>query len=1603
MKKQLLVAGGLAMACLHGIGQIDPVFQNLNFSSCSSGYFWSQTNYEGLPPNGTSYAGLDFTEASSVLYNFRLADITPQSTLVPDYGALRSELNTIRREEGVIPIVIAEMEYQRLSEVAFDHGWLFATPEGIFQQPQSGNIFATERTLTLLVDLPAYSRGPVRFRLLPSHYLTNVGSLPGTIRLDFDDGLGWRTVLPGQTIQVNYTGHSGEKHIRLEVVRGNQVLKSGMKSNPVPCVSEYDDPNPVVPWTTTGNPTMPWEISTVVDGVTVKGNAYYLPSGPLDKPFIFVEGIDFAFDSGPQRNGDFGWCEFTSGMDVPGYAYNMLKRMPELLDAIRAKGYDIILLDFHDGATWIQHNSALLRHLIQMVNSVKTGTHQNVVAGASMGGQITRHALTKMEQAGEDHCTRLWISLDSPHTGAYVPLSLQQALFALSKAFYSASDFIENLLNRPAAQQMLNVQILPQNGAPIFYPPSRNQWYAEIDALGYPVNCRRVAIANGNHVGVQLPPGAIFPLLNYSCEEHPTSIGPEFELVLMPSCGLPIPSGGPGSSATQLLTTRVTYLRNRNLNDLGGQIASLLHIGIGKSSYSFYTSPNTPMLDFLPGGTRESITTFVKSMNSGLAFSSCPQILSSQFLARHSFISTASALGLSGNFTNQDLGQLVSSGIISCPFDKYYAPDQGNEAHSEISERGLAEALQEILGWENSSGNPLLPPVFQLSSSPNGVFNFGLPHFNQLTSTHVTGGARIRINDALPTHFGGPGHELPQSNFFSVRTLNGCNASLIRLSNVGILSIGNSDFDRYGELIIGKQAILQLDAGGLCEVSAGSRIVVESGGTIRLNSGCLLRNYGEIILKPGSKLVYAGGIFELNGANSRLVLDGGQLHVLPGVQLSFSFIASPGVVEVRGTEGHDFFCGSNSSIRIVGNSPGTPILRVADWSNLWNGNFGQGHLYLENGTVDMSNNGQIWLDMRISATNVRFIDLAALNGFATIQNWYSVGTFTNCHFEGVQLIGQDSRINAEQCRFEGQKSGVRLQGGMYRIIQSQFAGCGIASSALQNPSLADQCTFQPVSGYNNDQMAISDQSLTTLTISASTITGANRGILKDGGSLVLSCNQFAGNSTGVFAINGCRVAMDANSNAGYNRFQNNATHIELKNAGGLNLHTGYNHFGLAGPKMIKGSIAGIACPDNCSAPVLFSPKNTWGANGSAGSPNPSWFEITSGSFSLPCSTPPANLYFCPITISDPTPHALATCKQFVNPITVTKPQKSATYNGAISAQKQGRSGPAGSLRSGGEEDGSNPLIDTPSFDGVALEDALITAASQLEAYDSTASNMTALHLFHEILTSGLDRTHPEVRWKMIWGRDQMKSAFERLVLDGWIEPEANAQAFTPPVQKFVDVLNLMTDSVLTDSTYRSQFYLELDKGQLFRTLGRSDVARQVFIHLGDCQLDSLEQVTLNAWRALCDLDLMVRDQYVGQGLAPEDIIGETDQSDFVLPVSHISDTYYFGLHIHGPEDLEFVSCTSEWTFKSGRAKEKPAFTLQPNPASHVVTIRTSGMDSDGIMEMLDGSGRICLTLRIPDIHADLLPVQLPPDLASGIYLVRLRTATWQDSQLLVIE
>ncbi|VDH03263.1 PGAP1-like alpha/beta domain-containing protein [Bergeyella zoohelcum] len=87
------------------------------------------------------------------------------------------------------------------------------------------------------------------------------------------------------------------------------------------------------------------------------------------------------------------------------------------------------------GTDYIENNAELLKKAIRWVNQNKVGNEKNVVLGQSMGGLVARYALKDMEDQGENHDTKLYISHDAPHLGANTPLGLQYMMKNISRTF----------------------------------------------------------------------------------------------------------------------------------------------------------------------------------------------------------------------------------------------------------------------------------------------------------------------------------------------------------------------------------------------------------------------------------------------------------------------------------------------------------------------------------------------------------------------------------------------------------------------------------------------------------------------------------------------------------------------------------------------------------------------------------------------------------------------------------------------------------------------------------------------------------------------------------------------------------------------------------------------------------------------------------------------------------------------------------------------------------------------------------------------------------------------------------------------------------------
>lgn len=106
-----------------------------------------------------------------------------------------------------------------------------------------------------------------------------------------------------------------------------------------------------------------------------------------------------------------------------------------LMNELAEKGYDIFFIKLKPGNESLELAAQALAEYITMLNQNKKEEFpdedwENILMGYSMGGQIARYCLKKMEKEHMDngaphHHTRLYIPFDSPHLGANIPMFTQ--------------------------------------------------------------------------------------------------------------------------------------------------------------------------------------------------------------------------------------------------------------------------------------------------------------------------------------------------------------------------------------------------------------------------------------------------------------------------------------------------------------------------------------------------------------------------------------------------------------------------------------------------------------------------------------------------------------------------------------------------------------------------------------------------------------------------------------------------------------------------------------------------------------------------------------------------------------------------------------------------------------------------------------------------------------------------------------------------------------------------------------------------------------------------------------------------------------------------
>lgn len=370
---------------------------------------------------------------------------------------------------GSVPIAIMSFRYERIRPGALETGALVARNGRLALG--TGEPFVTRRVFAAApLRTTTYRGEQVIFELAREDYLTNDPALPPVVEIDFADGNGYVAVPVGTEHAVHYAA-PGPKLIRLRA--------ASPEGTPLHASLSFDVRALLTP---VPDDTLHITATIPYGGGFGTGDAYvYLSAGrtTLTDPVVVIEGFDY--------DNSMNWDEL----------YALLNR-EQLIENLRALGYDAVVLNFTNAVDLIQRNAFVAVELIQEVEAAIGPGTDTALAGASMGGLIGRYALAYMETNALPHRVRTFISFDSPQAGADIPLGIQYWLWFFADDSPEAAAMLASL-DTPGARQMLAYHHTDPPGATGESDPLRAGLLADLAALGdYPASPRLVAIANGS-------------------------------------------------------------------------------------------------------------------------------------------------------------------------------------------------------------------------------------------------------------------------------------------------------------------------------------------------------------------------------------------------------------------------------------------------------------------------------------------------------------------------------------------------------------------------------------------------------------------------------------------------------------------------------------------------------------------------------------------------------------------------------------------------------------------------------------------------------------------------------------------------------------------------------------------------------------------------------------------------------------------------------------------------------------------------------------------------------------------------------------------------
>ena len=493
-----------------------------------------------------------------VYQNLRYANY--DTLFLPHIDSFQMITEAQHRYDRTYTIGMIDFKFNRIKQTAIDNGYMVETASGLVVQNPSSDLFSTNRAFVSSVLSHHIYGDTIGFFVGDFYFLTNIDSLIlQQVEIDFGNGEGFQAVTLNEVTYVDYGSNSEFitiitklKYLNTEtngfefVSSHSTVFRTGSSTVPLPDIIIHQPPSARVNhnnysvredyYPKSGvqyvmkyvvvDGLVRWMLVSVIDK-SITNIQYYIMYSPqnieekqLRRPFIICDGFDVGNKRDYYENNlsyvhkllekekdTRGLCQLLNGDPSPWY---IGKPTANLIADLQNDGYDIVIINFLNGAGDIPTNAGengLRGFLNDVINSPTyrdNKTEEAVFIGPSMGGIISRYALTSMEQATpyEDPYVKLWISFDSPQEGANLSLGIQQSIRMFSSMSGNSSfqhDAREGFkrgvsaLNTPAAKQMLLAHEAANGGPSSLFI----DLYTTLQNLGHPIFSKNIAISNG--------------------------------------------------------------------------------------------------------------------------------------------------------------------------------------------------------------------------------------------------------------------------------------------------------------------------------------------------------------------------------------------------------------------------------------------------------------------------------------------------------------------------------------------------------------------------------------------------------------------------------------------------------------------------------------------------------------------------------------------------------------------------------------------------------------------------------------------------------------------------------------------------------------------------------------------------------------------------------------------------------------------------------------------------------------------------------------------------------------------------------------------------